>query len=124
MEIHYARCAGFDVHKKTVRVCLLIRQEDGMLQKEFRTYATTTQDVLHLLDGLLSQGCTHVAREGTWKPVSNLFEGHSEVLVVNAHPIKAVPGRKTDTFDAEWIAHFLQHGLLRASFIPSAPQRE
>jgi transposase len=127
MEMLYARCAGFDVHKKTVRVCLLIRQENGTLQKEFRTYATTTQDVLNLLDWLLSQGCTHVAIEGTgvyWKPVYNLFEGHIEVLVVNAQHIKAVPGRKTDTKDAEWIANLLQHGLLRASFIPSAPQRE
>jgi len=127
MEVLCARCAGFDVHKKTVRVCLLIRQEDGTLQKEFRTYATTTQDLLNLLDWLLSQGCTHVAIEGTgvyWKPVYNLFEGHIEVLVVNAQHIKAVPGRKTDTKDAEWIANLLQHGLLRASFIPSAPQRE
>ena len=59
-----------------------------------------------------------------WRPVYNLFEGHIEVLVVNAQHIKAVPGRKTDTKDAEWIADLLQHGLLKASFIPSAPQRE
>jgi transposase len=127
MEVLHARCAGFDVHKKMVRVCLLIRQENGTLQREFRTYATTTQDLLNLLDWLLSQGCSHVALEGTgvyWKPIYNLFEGHIEVLVVNAHHIKAVPGRKTDTKDAEWIANLLQHGLLRASFIPSAPQRE
>jgi transposase len=126
MEILYARCAGFDVHKKTVRVCLLIRQEHGKTHKEFRTYGTTTQDLLDLLDWLLEQGCTHVAIEGTgvyWKPVYNLFEGQIDVLVVNAQHIKAVPGRKTDTKDAEWIADLLQHGLLKASFIPSAPQR-
>jgi len=127
MEILYARCAGFDVHKKTVRVCLLIRQENGKIDKEFRTYSTTTRDLLNLLDWLLSQECSHVAIEGTgvyWKPVYNLLEGHIEVLVVNAQHIKAVPGRKTDTKDAEWIADLLQHGLLKASFIPSAPQRE
>jgi transposase len=127
MEVLYARCAGLDIHKKTVRVCLLLRQENGKSDKEFRTYATTTQDLLNLLDWLLSQGCSHVAREGTgvyWRPVYNLFEGHREVLVVNAQHIKAVPGRKTDTKDAEWIADLLQHGLLKASFIPSAPQRE
>jgi transposase len=56
--------------------------------------------------------------------VYNLFEGHLEVLVVNAEHIKAVPGRKPDTKDAEWIADLLQHGWLKASFIPSAPQRE
>ncbi len=65
MEVLHARCAGFDVHKKMVRVCLLIRQENGTLQREFRTYATTTQDLLNLLDWLLSQGCSHVALEGT-----------------------------------------------------------
>jgi transposase len=127
MEILYARCAGLDVHKKTVRVCLLVRDERGKSHKEYRTYSTTTQEVLNLLDWLLEQGCTHVALEGTgvyWKPIYNLLEGQIEVLVVNAQHIKAVPGRKTDTKDAEWIADLLQHGLLKASFIPSAPQRE
>jgi transposase len=127
MEILYARCAGFDVHKKTVRVCFLIRDEHGQSYKEFRTYGTTTEELLKLVDWLKEQGCTHVAMEGTgvyWKPVYNLLEGNFELLVVNAQHIKAVPGRKTDTKDAEWIADLLQHGLLKASFIPSAPQRE
>lgn len=127
MEILYPRCAGLDVHKKTVRVCVLSRDEQGKSHKEFRTYMTTTQDLLNLLDWLLEAGCSHVALEGTgvyWKPIYNLFEGQIEVLVVNAQHIKAVPGRKTDTKDAEWIADLLQHGLLKASFIPSAPQRE
>lgn len=127
MEILYPRCAGFDIHKKTVRVCVLIQQENGKVSKEFRTYATTTADLFNLLDWLLQLGCSHVALEGTgvyWQPVYNLFEGHMEVLVVNAQHIKAVPGRKTDTKDAEWIADLLRHGLLKASFIPSAPQRE
>ena len=126
MEILYARCAGFDVQKKTVSVCVLIRQEHGKTHTAFRTSGTTTQDLLALLDWLLEQGCTHVAREGTgvyWKPVDNLFEGQIDVLVGNAQHIKAVPGRKTDTKDAQWIADLLQHGLLKASFIPSAPQR-
>ena len=127
MEILYPRCAGLDVHKKTVRVCVLRRDEQGKSHKEFRTYMTTTQELLNLLDWLLEAGCSHVALEGTgvyWKPIYNLFEGQIEVLVVNAQHIKAVPGRKTDTKDAEWIADLLQHGLLKASFIPSAPQRE
>ncbi len=127
MEVLNPRCAGLDVHKKTVRVCILIWQEQGKTQKVFRTYSTTTAELLNLLEWLLQQGCTHVALEGTgvyWKPLFNLFEGHLEVLVVNAQHIKAVPGRKTDTKDAEWMADLLQHGLLKASFIPSAPQRE
>jgi hypothetical protein len=121
MEILYARCAGFDVHKKTIKVCLLIRQENGQRSKEFRTYGTPTQELLALADWLKEQGCPHVAREGTGvycKPVYNLLEGTFELLVVTAQPIKAVPGRKSDTKDAEWIADLLHHGLLKASFIP------
>ncbi len=127
MEVRYARCAGLDVHKQTVKVCLLIRQENGQIHKEFRTYGTTTQELLDLADWLKEQGCTHIALEATgvyWKPIYNLLEGGFELLVVNARHIKAVPGRKTDIRDAEWIADLLSHGLLRASFIPSAPQRE
>jgi transposase len=59
-----------------------------------------------------------------WKPIYNLLEGQFEVLVVNAQHIKAVPGRKTDVRDAEWIADLSQHGLLKPSFIPPSEQRE
>jgi len=126
MEILYTNCAGLDVHKKTVRACLLT-QVNGQTQKEFRTYFTTTEEILKLGDWLQEQECTHIAFEATgvyWKPVFNLLEGTFELLVVNAQHIKAVPGRKTDTKDAEWIADLLQHGLLKASFIPSQSQRE
>ncbi len=127
MEILYTNCAGLDVHKKTVKVCLLRRTSDGQLHKEFRTYLTTTEELLQLGDWLQEQGCTHLAFEATgvyWKPVFNLLEGRFQVLVANAQHIKAVPGRKTDVKDAEWIADLLAHGLLKASFIPSVPQRE
>ena len=87
-----------------------------------------TQDLLELSDWLVSCGVTHVAMESTgvlWKPVYNLLEGLGlTLLVVNAHHIKSVPGRKTDMKDAEWIAKLLQHGLLRGSYIPDRPNRE
>jgi transposase len=127
MEILYTSCAGLDVHKKTVKVCVLTHASNGQTHKEFRTYFTTTEELLKLGDWLKEQGCTHIAFEATgvyWKPVFNLLEGSFEILVVNAQHIKAVPGRKTDVKDAEWIADLLQHGLLKASFIPSGPQRE
>jgi transposase len=127
MEILYTNCAGLDVHKKTVKVCVMTHVSNGQLQKEFRTYFTTTEELLKLSDWLKEQGCTHIAFEATgvyWKPVFNLLEGNFTVLVVNAQHIKAVPGRKTDVKDAEWIADLLAHGLLKASFIPSGPQRE
>jgi transposase len=59
-----------------------------------------------------------------WKPVWNILEGQFEILLVNAQHIKAVPGRKTDQKDSEWIADLLQHGLLRGSFVPPTPVRQ
>src|SRR5215469_9867148 len=126
MQLVYERCAGLDVHKKTVVACLLVAEPNGPLRKERQTFSTMTAELLRLRDWLKAQGCTHVAMESTgvfWKPIFNVLEGHVEVLVVNAHHIKAVPGRKTDVKDAEWIAELLQLGLLRPSFIPPAWQR-
>lgn len=118
--IHY-RCAGLDVHKKTVVAC----RREGK-QQEVRTFGTTTPELLELVDWLLAWECSHVAMESTgdyWKPVYNLLEGSFQMLLVNAQHVKHVPGRKTDVGDAQWLAELLQHGLLKASFIPPAPQR-
>jgi transposase len=126
MQVVYERCCGLDVHKRTVVASLKYPDATGAKQRERRTFGTTTQELGQLRDWLKAAGCTHVAMESTgvyWKPVYNLLEGHFELLVVNAHHIKNVPGRKTDQLDAEWIADLLQHGLLRGSFIPSAWQR-
>lgn len=127
MQITYERCAGLDVHKKNVVVCAITPDAQGHRHKEWRTFSTMTADLLRLRDWLKERGATHVAMESTgsfWKPIFNILEGHLEVLVVNAQHLKAVPGRKTDIKDAEWIADLLQHGLLRPSFVPPAFQRE
>ena len=87
-----------------------------------------TPDLLQLREWVQSEGVTHVAMESTgvyWKPVFNLLEDQGmELMVVNARHVKAVPGRKTDVKDAEWLADLLRHGLLKASFIPNREQRE
>src|SRR5713226_4612038 len=122
MEVVYESCCGLDVHAKTVVACL---SKKG--RKEIRTFSTMTDELLQLADWLTSAGCTHVAIESTgvyWKPVFNLLEGSVEVILVNARHIKAVPGRKTDVRDCEWLADLLRHGLLRASFIPPREIRE
>ena len=127
MHIMYERCAGLDVHKKTVVACMLTPDGQGGWSQEIRTFGTMTVDLLALADWLLACGCTHVAIESTgdyWKPVFNILEGTCEVVLVNAQHVKAVPGRKTDVKDAAWLAELLQHGLLRASFIPPVAQRE
>src|SRR5919199_3648333 len=120
MQVLYQRCCGLDVHKKSITACLITPGTDSKFHKQTRTYGTTTPELLELLDWLVQSECTHVAMESTgsyWKPIYNLLEGVLELLVVNAQHIKAVPGRKTDVRDAEWIADLLRHGLLKGSFI-------
>lgn len=123
MDVVNDRCAGLDVHKKTVVVCVITPQV-----KKTRTFGTMTNDLLEMCDWLTDQGVTHVVMESTgvyWKPVYNLLEVlNIKILLVNAQHVKAVPGRKTDVKDAEWIAALLRHGLLRGSFVPNRDQRE
>src|SRR5438034_3929321 len=123
MNVVHERCCGLDVHKATVVACRLTPGH-----KEVRTFPTTTRGLLALADWLAEADITDVAMESTgvyWKPVFNVLElTDLDVMVVNAHHIKAVPGRKTDVKDAEWIADLLKHGLLKPSFIPDRGQRE
>jgi transposase len=126
MRVIYERCCGLDVHKRTITACVL-KWLGSEWQKEIRQFGTMTKDLLALSDWLVGKGCTHVAMESTgvyWKPVYNILEGQFELLVVNAQHLKAVPGRKTDVRDAEWIAELLAHGLLRGSFVPPVSVRE
>lgn len=127
MDVLYRRCVGIDVHQKSLKVCLRCWSDDGKPRQIVRTFGTMTRELLALADWLAAEGVTHVAMESTgvlWKPVFNILEGRFEVLLVNAQHIKQVPGRKTDVKDCEWIAQLLQHGLLRASFVPPRPMRE
>jgi transposase len=127
MQTLVERGCGLDVHQATVVACLLIVLKRGKVQKEIRTFGTTTRDLAGLREWLLAEGCTHVAMESTgvyWKPIYTILEGAFEIVVANAQHVKKVPGRKTDVKDAEWIADLLCHGLLRASFVPPKPIRE
>ncbi|MDJ8809503.1 IS110 family transposase [Salmonella enterica] len=123
MQVVYPHCCGLDVHKKTVTACAITPKG-----KEIRTFSTMTDDLIQMADWIKSHRCTHVAMESTgvyWKPIFNLLELEElHIMVVNAQHIKAVPGRKTDVKDAEWIADLLRHGLLQGSFIPKREQRE
>jgi transposase len=123
MDIIIERACGMDVHKKSITACVITPEG-----KEIQTFSTKTVFLLNLIDWIKQHGCTHVAMESTgvfWKPIVNLLESEDiEFLVVNAQHMKALPGRKTDVKDAEWIAQLLRHGLLTASYIPSRNQRE
>lgn len=123
METVYERCCGIDVHKKIIVACLRIGRKH-----ETKEFGTSTEDLRNLANWLLENDCQLAAMESTgsyWKPVYNVLEVlGQEIIVVNAHHIKNVPGRKTDVKDAEWIAQLLQCGLLKASYIPNRDQRE
>jgi transposase len=127
MDTLYPRCAGIDVHKGNVVVCVRCCDRPGKVFEEVRTFSAMTADLLALADWLAQHGITHVAMESTgvyWKPVFNILESGVHVMLVNAEHIKQVPGRKTDVKDCQWIAQLLQHGLLKASFVPPQPIRE
>ena len=123
MEKVYDKCCGIDVHKKLIVACF----KKGNTQ-EIREFGATTRELLEMADWLKDGGCEMVAMESTasyWKPLYNIFESSDlNAIVVNARHMKAVPGRKTDVKDAEWIADLLTHGLLQASYIPDKDQRE
>ena len=119
----YSRCAGIDVHKDSLVVCVRL---DGK-ELPVRTFGTTSLEILRLGDWLAEVGVTIAAMESTgvyWRPVWNLLEDRFQLLLVNAQHIKRVPGRKTDVKDSQWIAELLEHGLLQPSFVPPLPQRE
>jgi transposase len=127
MDAIYDNVAGLDVHQKTIVTCVRKRQPQGGITEQVRTFGTMTGELLQLSDWLTQQGVTHVAMESTgvlWKPVWNILDGQFQLLLVNPVELKRVPGRKSDVSDSQWIAHLLQCGLLRSSFVPSRPQRE
>jgi transposase len=127
MDTLYPRCAGIDVYKGNVVVCVRCCDRPAKVFEVVRTFSTMTRDLLALADWLASHGVTHVATASTgvyWKPVLNILEGTVQVIPVNAEYIQQVPGRKTDVKDCQWIAQLLQHGLLKASFVPPEPIRE
>lgn len=127
MRVIHARCAGLDVHKKTLVAWAMITLEDGSVQSHKATFGTMTADILGLSDWLKVLQVSHVAMESTgvyWRPVYQLLEGNFELVVANALAIRRMPGRKTDVTDAEWLADLLRHGLIAPSFVPSVAQRQ
>jgi transposase len=123
MQIVYQRCCGMDVHKDSVTACVLLIDEYGEWRSEKRKFRTMTRDLREMATWLAGLRVEAIAMEATgvyWKPVWNILEAENKfhLLLVNAHHVKQVPGRKTDQKDSEWIADLLQHGLLKASFVP------
>jgi transposase len=123
VDVMHSNSAGLDIHKDTVVAAIRLHNQ-GQVTRVTRTFGTMTKDLLALQDWLDAQHITHVAMEATgvyWKPIWHVLENGFELLLINPAHVKAVPGRKSDVNDAQWIAELLAHGLLKSSFVPATP---
>jgi transposase len=127
MEVIHKSVGGLDVHKKMVMACRRRLVDEAHAELETRRFKTTTAGLRQLANWLAEWNATHVAMESTgiyWVPIWNILREQFNLILVNAHELKKVPGRKDDVLDAEWIAQCMQCGLLRASFVPSVEIRQ
>jgi len=121
------RCAGIDVGKKFIAVCVMTGPANGEARSEIRNFGTTVAELKQARAWITGEQCTHVILESTgtyWKPVFNILEGHVQVALANPQEVKARKGHKTDQKDAWWLAHLLRHAMVTPSFIPPRPLRE
>jgi transposase len=128
MDVLRERSAGLDVHRSVIVACVLVSAAGERVTKEVQSFAATASGLAALVAWLSGFGVTHIGMEGTgvyWMPVYAALEAVAGFtpIVANARHIKAVPGRKTDVIDAEWIARLIRYGLVRASFVPPRPIR-
>ena len=120
MELLYSRCAGLDVHKKSVSACVRITG-GNKTRKETAVFGTFTGELERLCQWLQKHQVTHVALESTgvfWIPVWNVLERSEtkfELTLINPQHVHALPGRKTDQKDCERIAELLQYGCCGAA---------
>ena len=108
------RCAGIDVGKTFLTVCLLTGPADGEPKVEMRKVGTFHAELEALRRWLSDEHCTHVVMESTgsyWKPVFSVLETSVTVILANGQDVKGRKGHKTDWNDCRWLAHLLRHGL-------------
>lgn len=127
LDVKVERCAGIDVGKKFMDVCILTGPVHCKPVEEVRRFGANVQDLEALRIWLMEKGCSEVVMESTgsyWKPVFNILEGHFKVILANPEQVKALRGKKTDRKDCRWLAGLLRHGLVQPSFIPPHDIRE
>lgn len=112
------RAAGIDIGSRFHVVAV----PADLDEQPVRTFKAFTADLECMARWLSDTGITTVAMESTgvyWIPVYEVLESHGlQVILANARDARAVPGRKTDVNDAQWIQRLHACGLLRASFHP------
>ncbi len=122
------RCAGIDVSRKFVDVCVMVGDANAAPSEEIRRFSTINEDLERLRVWLQEKGCSHAVMESTgsyWRPIYDVVDdGSTRVLLANPQHVKNLRGHKTDRNDARWLAHLLRHGMIRPSFIPGRDVRE
>jgi transposase len=127
LEVKVEKCAGIDVGKKFLAVCVLIGLANRKPVGEVRRFGTSVKELERLRAWLLESGCTEAVMESTgsyWKPVFNILEGSLKIILANPEQVKARRGKKTDPNDSRWLASLLRHGWIQGSFIPARDIRE
>jgi transposase len=122
-------CAGIDVGKKLIVVCVLKGPASGDARSEIRKFGANSAPLKELREWLVSCSCTHVVMESTgeyWRPVFNILEEavSLQLVLANSQQVKGLRGHKTDPEDAHWLAHLLRHGMIRPSYIPPLEIRQ
>ena len=122
------RCAGIDVGRKFIDVCVMIGEAQAEPTEQTRRFSTLNEDLERMHQWLRESHCTHAVMESTgsyWRPIHNILDdGEVEILLANSQHVKNLRGHKTDRNDARWLAHLLRHGMIRPSFIPDRDTRE
>ena len=127
LDVKVENCAGIDVGKKFLAVCVLTGPADRKPAEEVRRFGTSVKELERLRAWLMEKKCTETVMESTgsyWKPVFNILEGSVKIILANPEQVKALRGKKTDPKDSRWLASLLRHGLVQGSFIPPRDIRE
>ncbi len=127
LKIVYPICAGMDVHKGFVVICIASTNEQGVTSYKMKRFSTFTGDLRRCVAWLSENNCKDVCMESTgkyWIPVYNILEASCNIVLAHPKYVKAIRGKKTDKKDAKWIADIFKHDLVSGSFIPPADIRQ
>lgn len=113
-----ANAAGIDIGSREIFVSV----PPGRCDAPVQSFGVMTGDLHRLADFLTACGIDTVAMESTgvyWVPLYEILQEQGfDLWLVNSREVKAVPGRKSDVLDCQWLRRLHTHGLLRRSFRP------